>query len=343
MDFSIKTMPNGEKYLDIPEMRTLSDAEMNFKSKGDEDSKNDFLAAFHAFLDMCIAYCTDVFKDATYENEKLAYDVFIFEANSENQYKSYLRSTLYIAKLYAQKWKELINVNNIANCNSLTNSLLADFDWLFTEYENHFKNHDVQPSSWSRRILCSRDMLWMMGFLTFMEQWTDMSKISFRDIRPYSIFMVRQCLEISGKSLIGYYNIEDDNGKVIKSLTQVPWEYLPIAEKKGYVKLPFAANCVATLNTWTNSFVHTSFFYNNFVQYFAADFMWELFRPRKAGESLTLYNGKPAGYNLAYGDFRLTKYDEMKADFEQFIKTKTKQQFKINWLSKDDVEGYILS
>lgn len=342
MKLSTKKTPEGE-FLDLAEMNALLVAENNFRSNQDEESKKQFFDAFIAFIDICTTYCNDELKGASYDKTKLAYDVFINEAKTENQYKSYLKSMLYIARDYIQDWKKFINIENIINCRALSISLLADFAWLFTEYETYFKNNEIKSGWWTRRNFDSREILWSMSYFTFMERWTDMSKISYRDIRPYSIFMVRQCLEISGKSLIGYHSIVDETGQVIKSLTQVPWEYLQMAEKKGYVSLPYPIKCIAQLNKWTNTFVHTSYFYNNFVQYFATDFMLTLFQPRKEGESLTLYNGKPAGYNFVYGDFRLTRYDEMKADFEQFIKTKTNKQFKINWLPKDNVKGYILS
>lgn len=304
-------------------------------------STQDVIDCIIALCDYGIQYVNTEIKSSTFDYAQVANEVFITKFKNEGQAKSYYRSMLRISKMYFEELKKSISVYNVAHYDTLILTIYSDTYELHYWYEVLCKNKEsLRLGCGARRNLCTMDIRSAIGGMLFFEDNTELTKIPYREIRPYTIFMVRQCLEIAGKRLIGFVDIKDQNNKSIPKFTQIAWEYLIEAEKKGYVSLPFKASAIHNFNAWTNQFVHTTFFSTIFIQFYAAEFLFAIMEPAKHG--IMIYTGKtPQSFD--YGDFQLFRYDEMKRDFENYISQKHNKPFSVSWLDYESVGGYIIS
>lgn len=344
MTIKYKTAPDGSQYMDIQELRDLDASHDNFrKNRSDTVAQTIFFNHLVSFLDFCINYANDIFKGKSYSFDHVIPQLFITKIKSQGQYKQYLRYALYAAKLYAEKLRNDIEIDYIDNLDELTYTLSSDYEWLIASYETEVLNHsNIRVHHGSRRGLNVMDIKWGANQLMFAEFTKSLRYYDYRNTKPYVIFMVRQCLEILGKNMIGFASINDKNGKAIHQFTQVSWAFLSEVEKAGkqLIDLPIKASSIQQLNAWTNSFVHTSYFYSCYTQYYALEALYAFSKP--AVSYVQTYNGKHQ--STLYGDFRIKNYAELRSEFEKYV---TSQHggypVYIEWLDLKDVGAYILS
>ena len=181
--------------------------------------------------------------------------------------------------------------------------------------------------------------------MVFIEHELSSRKPDFRGIRPYSLFIDRQCLEIAGNNLLGFYKIIDQKGNDIHKYTQVGWKFLSDSNNipndvKGWsVDLPFKVETIRALVSWSNSFVHKMRFYNSYIQHYAMDMMWRILQPTGQVETAIGPQCK-----FEHGAFFIENYRNMKRDFEHYVKVENgNKSATIVWKPLSDVGAYIKS
>ena len=337
--------PNGESYLDIPELRALSTSQdAYYNNTANAALQNQLFVDLQSFLDFSIQYANNIFHGAVYTFDHVAPQLFLTKFRTEGQYASYLRYALYAAKLYAAKLRENLRSQDMINCQELILVILSDYEWLFKEYENNILNNDVAiVCHGSRRSMNPMDLKFAANQLMFMEQTGTLSQVDYRNTKPVVMFVIRQCLEVLGKNLIGFDDIVDQNGNSIHQFTQVAWTFLHEMEKQhtNVVNLPMSAVSIHTLNSWTNSYVHNPYIYASYIQFYALELLYEFSRPAQA--PVTIYNGT-SHQSYLYGNFQVPSYTNMKQAFETYLhQVRPNLNITVNWLQPNEVGAYILA
>jgi hypothetical protein len=340
-----KQSKSNEIIIDIPAFHDLSDLQYEyFKKTTDASLQIKLFKGLIDFLDFCIQYADAVFKGKKYTFDHIAPQLFVTKIKADGQFKSYLRNALYASMLYAKKLRDSLKKEDIINCEELILTLLADYEWLLANYDNECCGNSItKVCHSSRRSMDPMDLKWSANQLMFLEQTQDLKNVDYRNVKPAVMFVIRQCLEVLGKNLIGFDEIVDANGKPIHQFTQVSWTFLHEMEKqnKNVVSLPLKAVTVEALNSWTNSYVHNPVIYACYVQFYALEMLYEFSQPAKRG--VKTYDGK-CHSNMTYGKFIVPSYSVMKQEFEGYIhQTRPKLTFKVNWLQPEEVGAYILA
>lgn len=96
---------------------------------------------------------------------------------------------------------------------------------------------------------------------------------------------------------------------------------------------------IHTMNKWSHSFVHANYIYASYIQYYAVEVLEKLIKP--VSVHVQCHDGIRRR-NILFGDFKIKGYNNLKLDFENYIKSKNKNA-KVNWMSIDKVGAYIIS
>lgn len=333
--------------MDIFERDNLSNIGNSFDSLKNPtlNEYEEYHNAFITYIEWVINYCSEELQNATYTEDHIIPQIFVIEIKTEQAYKQYLRYSLFCAKLYVEFLKDFIKKEYLQRYKTLRLNLLCDIEWILANYEYRNKNikKDIQLTHGARFGLSSMDMLWVLRELTIIENAPDIKDLDLRDIQPYRMFVIRQLLETLGKNIIGYDSINDNNGKPIHKFTQISWEFLyEYSNNKNTqwnITLPFNISSIYAINKWSNYFVHTGYIYACYIQYYAVLVLNKLMSPPQ--NNVKCYDGKIRTCML-YGDFRINRYNRLKSDFEQYIKSKNNDSV-IKWESEDKVGAYIIS
>ena len=336
--------PDGGSYLDISELRALSASQNAYYSNTANDMlQNQLYTDLLFFLDFCIQYANNIFRGATYTFDHVAPQLFLTKFRTAGQYASYLRYALYAAKLYAEKLRADLQLQDMINCKELILVIMSDYEWLLKEYENNVLNNNVTVvCHGSRRSMSPMDLKFGANQLMFMEQTGSLSQVDYRNTKPVVMFVIRQCLEVLGKNLIGFDDIVDQNGNSIHQFTQVAWTFLHDMERQNInvVNMPMRAVSIHTLNSWTNSYVHNPYIYASYIQFYALELLYEFSRPTQA--PVTIYDGTHHQSYL-YGNYQIPSYTNMKQAFETYLRqVRPNLNINVNWLQPNDVGAYIL-
>ncbi len=311
--------------------------------KKDELTKKKYNKSLKVFFTWYLKYCKTIFNNKTYDDKLIAESIFRNHTKTEHQWKEYLHKSLYVSMLYVEVLQDKINERNIGAYKYTLLGLEIDLEWLIANFEIYYKNtiDKVYLQSRRSRLLSPRDILFAANSLFYIEDYEKVEEIYLRDLKPVVMFQIRQLLEIFGKNLIGYHSIEDKDGNQIKKFTQIAWKFLKEENKKKLPRITYSFDIIPILkiNDWTNSFVHTTYIYSNYIQFFALKTLNILFFSKTKG--VKTFEGK-RNYNFNYSDIRITEYENLKLDFESFVKKEDKNA-QINWLDKKDVGAYIIS
>lgn len=301
---------------------------------------------FKAFCEWFLNYSKDLTKGKTLSVDKIADMVFSTEEMKITKYKQFLYKSLYAATEYIKYLKNVVTEKNVYKFKDSIIDVFIDYEWLIMNIELYYKElgddgDSVQLATGSRRSMNTMDMLNSLMQIHYIETLDNITDLYLRDLKPLMIFQIRQLLELLGKNIIGYDKITDKGGIEIKKFTQVSWDFIKKenGKKAWLITFPCQLSSIDKINNWANSFVHTTYFYNCYVRYFAITLINELFRPPK--EYVKLYSGKRSS-SLLFGDIRIKSYEIIKADFEEFIKEKMPTA-QICWNEVDTVHAYIES
>lgn len=339
------TSPTGGVYLDVKEIRAVSKSdEAYFKNTADPALRQQFYDDLMVFLEYVINYANGVFKGKSYTFDHVAPQLFVTKINSEQQYKQYLRNSLYAAKLYAEKLIAGLKVTDMENCKEFVFILMGDYEWLLAEYENACCGNSVTTTHFgSRRSMKVMDIKFGANQLMFLEQTETLARVDMRNTKPIVMFAVRQCIEVLGKNLVGFDDIVDAGGHPIHQFTQVAWTFLQEMEKQGktVAQLPMKAATVQALNSWTNSFVHHPYIYASYVQFYALQLLYALSQPVQT--PVTCYDGKNRQC-MDFGNFVIPSFAMMKQEFEAYLhQIRPSLTFTVNWLKPEEVGAYVMA
>ena len=332
-------------YIEIEELEKLKKSYDNFHSdKSNCKKKRTFFKDTKNFFDWYISYVDLILKGKKYDNDKIAEIIFLEQSKNEQHFIEYLRKSLFISKEYIEYLKNSIKNKYIHRYKEVISSLYCDLEWLIVKVESHINKYPnkIVITSGRRPYLNTYDIFSSINNLFFIEEYDKIDDLYLRDLKPVDMFQIRQLLEIYGKNLIGYNSILDKNSTPIKKFTQVAWEFIKIEVKKknSRIELPFNIDMIMEINSWANSFVHSTYIYSSYIQFFAINCIRDLF---KYTGIIKLYDGKSKRC-IEYGSIKIENYNSLKQDFEKYLNNKHKGgTIKIDWKDIDKVGAHIAS
>lgn len=330
--------------LDIPELKQLRQDQHSFNmTKADVVLKKNYFESTTAFFEWYIDYCSKILKGKTYADKQISECVFRPTFKSENQWKEYLLKSIYISKEYVEYLKTKTTETNIHKYDHTITGLEIDLEWLIASFEVHYKKttDKISLNSGRRKNLSPTDIYSAARTLFFIEEFDNIEDLYLRDLKPAVMFQIRQLLEIFGKNLLGYYSINDKNGNSVKKFTQIAWDFIKEEIKKPNprIEFPFDVHMILSINSWSNSFVHTTYLYSSYIQFFALKTINVLFASKTKG--IKIYTGRSLS-KFDCADIKIKSYNSLKADFEDTLKSRL-PDIVVDWLDTDKVGAYIIS
>lgn len=330
--------------LDIPELKQLRQDQHLFNTnRADFALKKNYFESTIAFFDWYIDYCSKILKGKTYADKQISECVFRPAFKSENQWKEYLLKSIYISKEYVEYLKTKTTETNIHKYNHTITGLKIDLELLIASFEVQYKKttDKIFLNSGRRKNLSPTDIYSAARTLFFIEEFDNIEDLYLRDLKPVVMFQIRQLLEIFGKNLLGYYSINDKNGNSVKKFTQIAWDFIKEEIKKPdpRIEFPFDIHMILSINSWSNSFVHTTYLYSSYIQFFALKTINVLFASKTKG--IKIYTGRILS-KFDCTDIKIKSYNSLKTDFENTLKSRL-PDIVVDWLETDKVGAYIIS
>lgn len=330
--------------LDIPELKQLrADQYLFSKNKADVASRKKYFDSTSAFFDWYINYCSTILKGKIYADKQISECVFRPTFKSENQWKEYLLKSIYISKEYVEYLKSKISETTIHRYDHTITGLEIDLEWLIASFEVQYKKttDKISLNSGRRKNLSPTDIYSAARTLFFIEEFDNVEDLYLRDLKPAVMFQIRQLLEIFGKNLLGYYSISDKDGNSVKKFTQIAWDFIKEEIKKPNprIEFPFDVHMILSINSWSNSFVHTTYLYSSYIQFFALKTINVLFASKSKG--IKIYTGRSLR-KFDCADIKIKDYNSLKTDFENTLKSRLPDII-VDWLDTDKVGAYIIN
>ena len=337
----------NEKYIEIETLDTLWKLYSDFFSlkKDLESSREDFLDKCILFFDWYISYVENIIpKNSKYSSKEICDNIFTSYLKNDRQIEDYLKSHLFISKQYVEYLKSNMKLDNIHRYKHNLINLKTDLKEIITYWE-FFSSKDTSKISLMggrNHYLSVSDIYSSIKELFFIEESDRIEDLYLRDLKPVVMFQIRQLLEIYGKNLIGYDLILDKNGAPIKKFTQIAWKFIKkeVKNDNSRIEIPFDIDVIISLNKWANTFVHTTYLDNDYIQFFAINCIKDLF---KQGEKGVFYNNM-WHFNINYGAVKIKNYESLRNDFEEYLNNKhSNTNFQIIWKELKDVGAHIIS
>ena len=343
----VEDLMENIKYIEIEELETLWKSYSDFFSlkKDLESSRKDFFDKCILFFDWYISYVEKIIpKNKEYSSKKICDNIFRSSLKNDRQIEDYLKSHLFISKQYVEYLKSNIKLDNIHRYKHNLINLKTDLKEIITYWE-FFSSKDTSKISLMggrNHYLSVSDIYSSIKELFFIEESNGIEDLYLRDLKPVVMFQIRQLLEIYGKNLIGYDLILDEDGAPIKKYTQIAWEFIKkeVKNDNSRIEIPFDIDVIISLNKWANTFVHTTYLDNDYIQFFAINCIRDLF---KQGEKGVFYNNMWYS-NINYGAVKINNYESLRNDFEEYLNNKhSNTNFQIIWKELKDVGAHIIS
>jgi hypothetical protein len=334
-------MPENTYILNIKEFNNFYKFQRDYDTK--KTTRTKYCNACKNMLKWYINYCNDILDKRIFGNEQLIPHLFRLNIKTVHQFKEFLRKSIFVSKMYVEHLHLKITPKTINRYKHTLTSLFIDLEFLIDNYEQEVKKtiHDVVSARGRYPYLRPRDILYSANTIFFIEEVPDFADLYLRDIKPVVILQIRQLLEMFGKNLLGYSNITNTKGELIKKFTQEAWKFIQIECKKpaSRISLPFNVDLILQMNNWSNSFVHTTYIYSNYIQFYALQFLKVLFKGD--GKKVKTYDGNSVTkFNVA--NIRITNYLSLKNDFELHLLSQT-PDVRVNWIKVEQVGAYIIS
>jgi len=329
--------------LNISELRKYRDLYNEYYTKNDALKLHDYYIGVVDYLNWFLKYCETVFKNKTFNEEQISTHIFRTSFKTEHQYKEYLHKSLYVAKLYIEHLVSVITESNIRRYKHTLMSLDTDLEKLIANFEVIYRKSipSISLTSGRRSNLTPTDIYSASRELFYIEECDNLEDIYLRDLKPVVMFQIRQLIELFGKDLIGYYAIVDSNGDEIKKFTQEAWKFIKVECKKtdSRIEFPFNINIILSINDWSNSFVHSTYIYSSYIQFYALKTLNLLFKPISNG--IKTYDGK-IHRHMDFTDIKITNYNALKADFEKHLRERI-SDINVEWKPENKVGAYIIN
>lgn len=307
------------------------------KGKNWDKIRKSVYSDLRAYLDFIIAYCEKELKGKEFSIEEMMQSVFDDDASWDIEK---FRRCLYAIKKYSEQLQKEISVIMAHQYDALIYTIRGDFEDVIIRYEVFIKQSvpNLRMTCSNSHAMSFKEIEWLGRNMLFVDQFQDVRSLSIRDLRPYCVFLTRQLLEIIGKRFIGYNEILDSQGGVVKQLSQVSWTFLAEKEQElnGKIQLPLSVKDIQKLNTWANHFTHGAVIEPIFLQYYAWYVVTELNKLSKVG---CVKDGRRL-VSFMHGDFRIKDYAFLKSEFEKYVEDK-KPGAIVKWLPEKEVQAYI--
>ena len=344
-----KSTPSGTHILDCPELANLSRNIDGFFRSAPTVNSTSLFQAITDYIIFVKTYINTELKGKIIELDNLAPNLFNVNILKNNTYKQFVRCNLYALYVYVNDLQQSLDINFIDRYKCLLLSLCCESEFAIVEYEKNYKKapETLTYTHGRRPVLSTTDLIFSMSELFWIEN-SDFSKFDYRDIKPNTIFVIRQFLEMFWKNVIGYEGIVDaTNGASIKKFTQAAWSFIEeYKDKTGIfwnLDLPVNKKTISVVNNWANSFVHDTFIYDTHIQYMAILICRELMKAPSSSVACFIDNEKPQRKTSAlHGCIYINNYSALRVDFEHDIKQKMPNA-KIIWKDLNNVGAYIIT
>ena len=342
MDISIKELDAETCFLNIAEIDNVLDCVNKLSNKNNYYNRKKLFVAYTIFLDWFITFTDEerLFR-RQYSIDEVVNNLFVKKQVIDTQY---IRFLLFSAKLYAEKLRKNAKMTCVKNCLKSIYFFIYDVEELIYINEIYRKKRITQtiiPRGGYRSSITPQDIKTAANELVFLNEHIYVSEIDFRNISPCSSLLIRQCIELLGKNMLGFSSIHNSQG-LIKKMTQIAWDFFFEKGLQGVdwtVTLPVEISAIKKINRWANNYVHNPWIDKSYIRFLGLEFLYKLMQPVQT--NVSCYNGK-SYWSLNYGDFRINNYNNLKRDFESYVNSKDSTAI-IDWLPLDQVGAYIIS
>lgn len=344
-----KSTPLGTHILDCPELANLSRNIDGFFRSTPTVNSTSLFQSITDYINFVKTYTNTELKGKIIELDNLAPNLFNINSLKDNTYKQFVRCNLYALYVYVNDLQQSLDINLIDRYKCLLLSLCCESEFAIVEYEKNYKKapKTLTCTHGRRPVLSTIDLKFSMSELFWIEN-SDFSKLDYRDIKPNTMFVIRQFLEILWKDVIGYESIVDATNKTpIKKFTQAAWSFIEdYNDKAGIpwkIDLPVNKKTISVVNNWANSFVHNTFIYDSQIQHMAILICRELMKVPLNPILCFKDKEKPQRrLSTLHGCIYINNYSALRVDFEQAIKQKMPNA-KIIWKDINNVGAYIIT
>jgi hypothetical protein len=158
--------------LDIPILKEFRAALYDFRNNKNIESREKYYQGFVSFSDWYVGYCSSFLQTKTYSEKQIAECVFLDSFKTENQFKEYLLTSLYVSKEYVEYLKLKVTKDNIHVYTSTLTDLGIDLEWLIAHTEIYLKKSTskISLSSSRRKNLTPTDIYSAARELFFIEE-----------------------------------------------------------------------------------------------------------------------------------------------------------------------------
>lgn len=303
----------GQFISEIDSFRKIFNSWYTFKksSKTDAD-KQTIYNEYRDFLDAVINGANKRLNSRIYKEETVVQSIIKDKIKNNAECKEFLRMNIYCIQKYCKEQKDVVKVEFIERYEHIIYSLLADIERYFREYDELINKTNYLSMFGARNNLHVLELYCLCKNIQYIETVPSIQDLYFRDIRPTSIFLVRQILEEFGKGLIGYSTILDKNKNPIKKFSQVAWDFLRRNSSSSWkIQSPIPIDIIYGINCWANQFVHTTVFAPIFVQSYIIQYISNLIIPNKVKV--------------------LGEQGKLRSDFAQYLSNLHKSDLTILW------------
>lgn len=303
---------------EIDSFRKMSNSWDTFKKSAKTDAdKLALYSEYLTFLDAVIDGVKNRLNSKKYNKDSVVQNIIKDNCKNKAEYKEVLRMNLYCIQDYCEGQKGVVKVEYIDRYEHIIYTLLAEIEWYFRRYDELINETNYLSGFGTRNNLHVFELYILCKNIQYIETVPKIQDFYFRDIRPTSIFLVRQILEESGKGLIGYSKILDKNKEPIKKFSQVAWDFLKSKNSSSWrLQSPFQLATIYGINCWANQFIHTTIFAPIFVQSYIIQYISPIINPDKT---------------KVVGDKRA-----LRSDFAQYLSNLHKSDLTILWANGEE-------
>lgn len=305
--------------------------------------------AFKQFYSDFSRYTNSVLKSKKYTDSELSQYIFETSVRYRIHYKEFLKRSLFSAQLFLDHYYEKITEENISQYIEAISVFETDLEELISDIEVNYLHtaSKIRLRSFRKKNKELRDVFNVAKSLFFFDDAKELSDFYLFDLRPYSIFPIRQLIEVYGKEIIGLIYIEDEKGNLHRD-TSIAWKFIKQeidGGSKSRIEIPFDIEIILKVQKWTNTFIHTTVDAPYYVIYNAIRMMFPLFKSELVGlrQGVKTYDGKISTH-AGFADVKISDFEAVKKSFCDFINSpKSKKKYTPIWKEPHQVRSYILS
>ena len=345
----VRTVYDGGCVFSIPELDVVAKAHEDFYSKHRHDEGEELFDATMALVKWFDQYAEDVFNGKTYTLEHLVGMLFDErELKNDAEKAECFKYQMYAEREYLHELMGMLKVGHMECFNEAYWDTLIYVERIVWGVEFFVWKQPLEKLHFrfgGRSELSVGDIHSSLRELFYIETAQNIRDIYLRDLKPNVVFQIRQLLEKVGKNLIGYTQIVDAHGKLVKKHTQVSWKFIDQKNRtknnRWKIEFPIDQSVILKVNNWSNQFVHDSVIYSNAMVLLAIRVVNKLLAP--PANAIKTVNGNHLQL-LNYGEIKIENYNLLKQDFEEYLKEEDARNTPtVNWLPVEQVGAYILS